>query len=75
ALNVGFGSELDGLRMIDVSTQIRVIAITRQDAPTQVNPRRDTRFRAGDTAYLVGPYRELLDTLRQGQSAAASRRT
>ncbi|MGB6761065.1 hypothetical protein, partial [Mycobacterium sp.] len=26
----------------------------------------DARFRAGDTVYLVGPYRELLTTLRKG---------
>jgi hypothetical protein len=25
------------------------------------------RLQAGDTAYLVGPYRELLDTLRKSQ--------
>ena len=26
-----------------------------------------TALRAGDTAYLVGPYNELLETLRRGQ--------
>jgi Trk K+ transport system NAD-binding subunit len=61
-------SELDGLRMIELSTQTRVIAITRDgDADRKLHPRRDTRLTAGDTAYLVGPYRELLDTLRKGQ--------
>ena len=60
-------SELDGTRMFDMSTQTRVIAITRDDEPVRLHPRRDTRLRAGDTAYLVGPYRELLDTLRKGQ--------
>ena len=35
----------------------------------RLHPRRDTTLSAGDTAYLVGPYRELLDTLRKGQSA------
>ena len=67
------GSELDGMRMFDMSTQTRVIAITRADAPVQLHPRRDTRLRAGDTAYLVGPYRELLDTLRKGQGRPAAR--
>jgi Trk K+ transport system NAD-binding subunit len=62
------GSELDGMRMFDMSTQTRVIAITRADAPVRLHPRRDSRLSAGDTAYLVGPYRELLDTLRKGQS-------
>jgi Trk K+ transport system NAD-binding subunit len=67
AMHVEAGSELDGLRMFEKSTQTRVIAITRQDAPVQLHPRRDARLRAGDTAYIVGPYRELLDTLRKGQ--------
>jgi Trk K+ transport system NAD-binding subunit len=66
------GSELDGLRMFDMSTQTRVIAITRSDEPVQLHPRRDTKLSAGDTAYLVGPYRELLDTLRKGQGAQQS---
>jgi Trk K+ transport system NAD-binding subunit len=63
------GSELDGMRMFDLSTQTRVIAITRADEPVRLHPRRDARLSAGDTAYLVGPYRELLDTLRKGQGA------
>ena len=40
----------------------------RGTSGTVLQPRRDARLRAGDTAYLVGPYRELLDTLRKGQS-------
>ncbi|OBA78787.1 potassium transporter TrkA [Mycobacterium sp. 1164966.3] len=66
-MHVAGGSELDGLRMFDLSTQTRVIAITRQDAPVALHPRRDALLCAGDTAYLVGPYRELLATLRKGQ--------
>jgi Trk K+ transport system NAD-binding subunit len=62
-------SELDGLRMDQLSTQTRVIAIAGRDAPVKVHPRRDARLLAGDTAYLIGPYRELLDTLRKGQGA------
>nr|WP_084187892.1 NAD-binding protein [Mycobacterium paraffinicum] len=61
------GSELDGLQMFEVSTQTRVIAITREDAPVRLHPRRDARLSAGDTVYLVGPYRELIATLRKGQ--------
>ncbi|WP_293327745.1 NAD-binding protein [Mycobacterium sp.] len=67
AMHVEAGSELDGLRMFEMSTQTRVIAITRQDEPVTLHPRRDTHLRAGDTAYLVGPYRELLDTLRKAR--------
>ena len=66
------GSELDGLRMVELSTQTRVIAITRGSDEVILHPRRDTRLTAGDTAYLVGPYRELLDTLRKGQPAQQS---
>ncbi|WP_082946058.1 NAD-binding protein [Mycobacterium sp. E1747] len=64
------GSELDGLQMFEVSTQTRVIAITREDAPVRLHPRRDARLSAGDTVYLVGPYRELIATLRKGRPAA-----
>jgi len=67
-MRVAPGSELDGLRMYDLSTQTRVIAITQQDQAVQLHPRRDARLRAGDTVYLVGPYRELLQTLRKGRS-------
>lgn len=66
-MHVAAGSELDGLKMFELSTQTRVIAITRQDAPIELHPRRDAWLRGGDTVYLVGPYRELLATLRKGQ--------
>jgi K+/H+ antiporter YhaU regulatory subunit KhtT len=57
------------MRMGDLSTQTRVIAITRPGTDVRLHPRRDAKLSAGDTAYLVGPYRELLDTLRKGQGA------
>jgi Trk K+ transport system NAD-binding subunit len=60
-------SELDGLRMVDLSTHTRVIAITRPEGPVSLRPRRDARLKAGDTVYLIGPYRELIATLRKGQ--------
>ena len=71
-VDVAPASELDGMRMADLSTQTRVIAITRPNAPVRLHPRRESRLTAGDTAYLVGPYRELLDTLRKGQAAPQS---
>ena len=64
---VAAGSELDGLRMVDLSTETRVIAITRPEGPVSLRPRRDARLKAGDTVYLIGPYRELIATLRKGQ--------
>jgi Trk K+ transport system NAD-binding subunit len=67
AMHVAAGSELDGQQMFEQTTQTRVLAITRQDAPVKLHPRRYEHLSAGDTAYLVGPYRELLDTLRKGQ--------
>lgn len=66
------GSELDGITMADLSTQTRVIAIESPETPVRLHPRRDTRLSAGDTAYLVGPYRELLATLSKGQGAQQS---
>jgi hypothetical protein len=60
--------------MFELSTQTRVIAITRPNALVKLHPRRDARLHADDTVYLVGPYREVLDTLRRGrppQPAAA----
>ncbi len=66
-MRVAAGSELDGIRMFELSTLTRVIAITRPNALVKLHPRRDARLRAGDTVYLVGPYRELLKTLGKGQ--------
>jgi Trk K+ transport system NAD-binding subunit len=67
AVRVEPDSELDGIRMFEMSTQTRVFAITRDGAPVRLHPRRDSRLAAGDTAYIVGRYRELLDMLRKGQ--------
>jgi K+/H+ antiporter YhaU regulatory subunit KhtT len=67
AMHVEAGGELEGLRLSEMPALTRVIAIARQDAPVMVHPRSDSRLQAGDTAYLVGPYRELLDTLRKRQ--------
>jgi Trk K+ transport system NAD-binding subunit len=71
-VRVETGSELDGMRMAELSTQTRVIAIEGSSGDRELHPRRDSRLSAGDTAYLVGPYRELLDTLRKGQAAQPS---
>jgi Trk K+ transport system NAD-binding subunit len=66
-MHVAAGSELDGLRMFEVSTQTRVIAITTSNGLVKLHPRRDARLHADDTVYLVGPYRELIETLRRGR--------
>ena len=60
-------SQLDGIALFEFPTQTRVIAIERDDTPVKLQPHPTTRLRAGETAYLVGPYHELLETLRKGQ--------
>ena len=52
----------------ELSTLTRVIAVERKGEGAELHPRRDTSFQAGDTAYLVGPYHELLDTLRRASA-------
>lgn len=59
-------SALDGLAMEELPTRTRIIAIVR-GGTTIVHPRRDDRLAADDTVYLVGPYHELFDTLRDGR--------
>jgi Trk K+ transport system NAD-binding subunit len=66
-MQVAGGSELDGLRMYELSTRTRVIAITTSNGLVKLHPRRDARLHADDTVYLVGPYRDLIDTLRRGR--------
>ncbi len=68
------GSELDGMRLLDLSTDTRVIAIGRSGSNLTLHPTRDYRLAAEDTVYLVGPFRELLATLRMGQRAARTGR-
>ncbi len=65
-LTVSPGGGLAGVAMRELSARIRVVGIVgagtgRLEHP----PRRDTRFSAGDTAYVVGPYEELLSLLRR----------
>jgi len=66
------GSGLDGLALRELSARTRVVALRRAGDPDGLEhpPRRDTRVAAGDEAYLVGPYSELLDVLRHHRSGA-----
>jgi Trk K+ transport system NAD-binding subunit len=65
-LTVAPGHGLDGLAMVDLPAQTRVIALSRAADGGRLDypPRRDTRFAPGDQAYLLGPYEELLRVLR-----------
>jgi Trk K+ transport system NAD-binding subunit len=65
-LTVAPGGGLDGLAMRELSARTRVIAIRRAGSGELEHPaRRYTRFAAGDDAYVVGPYEELLDLLER----------
>lgn len=80
-LTVTPGGGLNGLAMSDLSARTRVLAIRRATEEHRLEhpPRRGTRFRAGDQAYLIGPYEELLAVLRRDrpapQASPVSRRT
>ncbi|MGH2907451.1 MAG: NAD-binding protein [Solirubrobacterales bacterium] len=68
-LEVTAGGGLDGLDMLALGADLRVIALDRGDH-LEYPPRRDTRFAAGDKAYLAGPYEELLHVLRHDRARA-----
>jgi voltage-gated potassium channel Kch len=70
-LRVSEGGGLDGLAMLDLPADIRVVAIRRAQNPASLEhpPRRDTRLSPGDDAFLAGPYIELLEVLRHDRSA------
>ena len=67
AVDIAAGSALDGVQILDLSTRTRDIAVTRLNSAVNLHPRREDRLRPGDTVYLVGAYRELLTTMRNGQ--------
>ena len=66
-LTISPGGGLNGLAMSDLSARTRVLALRRanDEQPLEHPPRRGTRFRAGDEAFLIGPYEDLLAVLRQ----------
>ena len=77
-LRVEAHSGLDGLAMRDLSARTRVVGLRRApgdvgdagDASLEHPPRRDTRFAAGDEAFLVGPDEELLEVLARSRAEA-----
>ncbi len=65
-LTVTPGGGLNGLAMRDLAVRTRVLAISRAgDGYLEHPPRRGTRLRSGDHAYLIGPYEQLLAVLRR----------
>lgn len=77
-LSVAAGGGLEGLAMGELSERTRVVAIHRAgrgERDLEHPPRSGTRFGAGDDAYLVGPYEELLQVLRRDAASAAPQAT
>jgi Trk K+ transport system NAD-binding subunit len=72
-LTVREGGGLAGVEMRDLTANVRVMALSRGTGRLEYPPRRDTRFAAGDQAYLAGPYEELMRVLRADQAPAAER--
>lgn len=66
------GTGLDAVTMDELSARTRVIAIRRTDGSLEHPPRRGTSFAAGDLAYLIGPYAELLAVLQRGRTGGAA---
>ncbi|HEX4190818.1 MAG TPA: NAD-binding protein [Marmoricola sp.] len=63
-LVVSEGGRLDGLTMRSLPARLRVVSLVQGEDRVRTEPRRDTALRAGDSAYVVGPYEELLRLLR-----------
>ena len=65
---VAAGSELDGLQMVQtVHPDARHRDHSAGRAGRACAPAATAGLQAGDTVYLIGPYRELIATLRKGQ--------
>jgi Trk K+ transport system NAD-binding subunit len=66
---------LHGLAMHDLASRTRVLAIRRaaDKLVLEYPPRRNTRFRPDDEAYLIGPYSELLTVLRRDRPSPQAR--
>ena len=66
-LPVQEGGGLDGLSIEEMGTRTRVVSIVRAGVEGRLEhpPRRTTRLHAGDRAYVIGQYEELLDVLQR----------
>ena len=60
------GGGLDGVMMEELGVRARIVAISREgDVGLEHPPRRQTVLRAGDSAYAIGEYEELLRLLHR----------
>jgi Trk K+ transport system NAD-binding subunit len=66
---------LVGRTVRDLSARIRLVAITRTGSSVELEypAHVDGSFGAGDQAYLIGPYEDLLIVLRRNRARDASR--
>jgi hypothetical protein len=66
---------LVGRTVRDLSARIRLVAITRMGSSVELEypAHVDDSFGAGDQAYLIGPYEDLLIVLRRNRARDASR--
>lgn len=66
-MTVRRGGGLDGIAMKDLGANTRVVAIHRRSSSGELEypPRRDTCLQAGDSAYLIGQYEDLLVVLQR----------
>lgn len=63
-LTVAAGRGLDGLALAELPARVRVVSLVRTNGTVEHPPRRHTRLSAGESAYLVGGYDDLLTLLR-----------
>jgi Trk K+ transport system NAD-binding subunit len=71
-LDIGPTGALVGRTMVELGARIRVVAIRRTGrADLELTPRRDASFAAGDEAFVVGPYEELITLLRRNRTVTA----
>ncbi len=69
-LDIDVDGGLVGVQMQQLSANTRVIALRRAaTGEVEYPPRRGTEFGAGDDAYVVGPYEELLAVLEHQRAA------
>jgi hypothetical protein len=74
-LTVSEAGGLVGRTVRDLSARIRLVAITRMGSSVDLEypAHVDDSFGAGDQAYLIGPYEDLLIVLRRNRARDTSR--
>ncbi|HET9649374.1 MAG TPA: NAD-binding protein [Microlunatus sp.] len=63
SMPVGKATPVDGMKLGDVAATIMVASVRRADGTSAHLPSHETALAAGDVAYLIGPYEELLGML------------